>query len=150
MPLNLAPNLFYDALSGEFQPPTDPKGRIHTLARLAVGAGQRGEAVAQQASLYRYTPSWAVGSYAVAEWVSSNKLLGLSLEVGEPAVSTWADFQLVQAGHKLSQPELLMSDSTGVEALNPLELGPGLNDLRAQAAGVAQAFYDRLHDSSRS
>jgi hypothetical protein len=62
--------LFYEALSGEFQPPGDPLKRTHTLGRLSIAAYQRGEATDMPTGLmlpnfihgpeaYRYTPSWA-------------------------------------------------------------------------------------------
>ncbi len=65
--------LFYDALSGEFVPPSDKLGRSHTLARLAVAASQKGEynlrslrsehapssLKIQETEFYTYSPSWA-------------------------------------------------------------------------------------------
>ena len=55
--------LFYDALSGEFTPFTDPEKR-HTLGRLLVGTYLRGEIEVLNEDdapyeKYIYTPSWA-------------------------------------------------------------------------------------------
>ena len=52
--------LFYDALSGEFTPATDP--RQHTLGRLAVATIKKGSYSLQDSGsypAYSYTPSWA-------------------------------------------------------------------------------------------
>lgn len=59
--------LFYDALSGEFLPPTDQEHRIHTLGRLAVATFEKGANQYTHRATYAYKPNWALGSIATAE-----------------------------------------------------------------------------------
>ena len=54
--------LVYDAMSGEFAPPTDPEKRLHTLGRLALATVTKGKYTLDRESfdpLFTYRPSWA-------------------------------------------------------------------------------------------
>jgi hypothetical protein len=83
--------LFYDALSGEFQPQCDTVPRSHTLGRLAVATFNKGRRLGPirddyigNASEIKYSPSWAprTTSKVIVQGASprSDKLTGLHLE----------------------------------------------------------------------
>ncbi len=59
--LSLNHGYFYDALSGKFKPPSDPKGRKHTLARLLNATMERGEVTNPNSHREKrvIVPSWA-------------------------------------------------------------------------------------------
>ena len=62
--------LFYDALSGEFLPPSDPLQRAHTLGRLSYAAcskGTRSPDARPWISKFLYTPSWAEHVRVIAD-----------------------------------------------------------------------------------
>lgn len=72
---------FYDALSGRFQPPSDPEARTHTLARLMNAALEKGTVTHPNSHNERHTyrPFWAPISAVVqvSHWdIHSLTLIG--------------------------------------------------------------------------
>lgn len=78
---------FYDALSGEFTPPTDPLGRKHTLGRLMLGTFEKGavENPNSHREMRIYTPSWAPISSVVG--ISHWDIRSLTLEAEDRTIS---------------------------------------------------------------
>lgn len=137
----LAPPLFLDVLSGEFQPPSDPEGRAHRLSRLAYRAYEAGtERPYKYGNRYSYTPSWAqdVESTVTCEYhfddnLSVLRALSLRTATGqELAIHTFVangmNFLNVNHGHESSR----------------LELGSDLVQAQASVTELAQAFFDTV------
>jgi hypothetical protein len=131
--------LFYDALSGEFYPATDPKHRAHTLGRLCVATFQKGERTNAEPDKYRYAPSWATGTMAVAGAERNGRAANLRLENFEQ--QSWAVFEALTSPALFNGPLIRITDSTGFHLTQQLRLGPELNEIRAIAADTAQEFY---------
>jgi hypothetical protein len=141
--------LFYDVLSGFFQPPTDLQGRQHTLARLALATFQKGDRQPSSHDKFKYQPSWAIGSVTIAEALRTGELQNLMISQEIPGSgSNWASIS--QWGSRaLSGPQVHVMDSTGFEVVQPLQMG-NLNQVRQQTTEVAQGFYDRLQTTLKS
>lgn len=134
--------LFYDALSGEFQPPTDPQRRSHTLARLAVATFTKGEEIesdAEQVTLL-YKPSWAPIESTVACPIDletgRTTLTLLSLEMPEREVN------FIDASMGKLPRGLVLSTGHGAEIWLGVELGTELDGTRMLATRAAQVFFN--------
>jgi hypothetical protein len=137
--IDTAALLFYDALSGEFHPATDPQHRAHTLGRLCVATFQNGERTETEPDKYRYPPSWAAGTMAVARASRNGQPASLRLET--PEQQSWAVFEALTSPAVFNGPLIRITDSTGFHLTQQLRLGPELNEIRAIAADTAQEFY---------
>lgn len=144
--------LFYDVLSGEFNPPTDPAKRAHTLGRLALATFSKGEwtppAIGGSRAKFTYEPSWApqalveVTASRLPKTQDTPEIVSLSLLAPEqPDNDTF--FYTVGGpdnGTHVAISRLQRMEST----ILPLELGPGLAQGRELATQVAQEFFDSL------
>lgn len=134
--------LFYDVLSGEFTPPSDPEHSQHTLARLAVATSEKGRG---PDDCRDYVPSWAQDTYTLLETdIIGDHVLSIgSSALDKSNFHQFADFTSDPARGPRDRHELVITDNTGLEVVHPLELGPRLNELRAEIAKIAQKFYDQ-------
>ncbi len=144
------PPLFYDILSGEFSPPNDPQHMTHTLGRLSVRAYDAGERVEPPETglvlprfiarprSYQYTPTWA-GTVRVTT-VTDDFAWGPLLKgiVLENQVNTLAFFNDRDA----ERCQGLRIQTAGDISFTRLELGPGLNAIKATVSDIAQNFFD--------
>ena len=146
--------LFYDALSGEFVPPSDPNGHAHTLGRLAYASVLKGEISRNEVvpgigrrvvDTYTYVPSWSgVISRAIREQSSMGFIAGLELRPnveGEVEKLGVYDIQL-NDGHRGIQ--LVGTDERTI----PLELGESIGQSRSAVTEAAQSFFDYVHEVS--
>lgn len=150
--------LFYDALGGEFYPPSDKLGRGHTLGRLMVATYTKGahqkvqhpsgvsmprEIANRWADMFTYTPSWADAEVTT---------LRETLKVGRPAFfvslqltsranglnvavyDTEHETDIAQRGIRLVTPQ----ETTFI----PLALGDELDDARSAVTNAAKIFFD--------
>lgn len=136
--------LFYDALSAEFAPPTDPSKRLHTLARLAVATCDKGQGPDDYRS---YTPSWARNSYSIVEQPVDRGPFDTQVTIGE-SYGRWP--REIRFTHHRTNPtesarrdELVITERN-LEIVHPLELGNILRATRTDVADIAQDFYNNL------
>lgn len=138
--------IFYDALSEPFTPPTDPLGRAHTLARLAVGACDKGETFELTGEMIYY-PGWANQSYCVVDQPPNSKPFNTQIRIAE-AYGRWPSELMFT--HYTSNPTFLprrkglVISGRNLEEIHELELGPQLNAARLAVRAYAQEFYNRL------
>ena len=137
--------LFYDALSGEFTPPSDPLHRQHTLARLAVAAVEKGRGPDDARD---YVPSWALGTYAIVERSDdeetnfSQTSLTIAGSSGRwPQIYRFEDYRLNPTNGPRDVHKLVISDAHGGEIIHPLILGPRLEKIKHEIAVIAEGFY---------
>lgn len=156
--------LFMDALSGGFEPLSDPQGRTHTLGRLAYASFTKGDVVMDgyddEHFGVTYEPSWAPGVEAT---VICKQFSAVTYPIG--AANT------VQQSAQLES--LRLKDAAGAEALDlhnattlsphticrdglviirnfrevsqtPLLLGDDLNMAQRLATEQAQDFFDKV------
>jgi hypothetical protein len=141
--------LFYDAISGEFTPPTDPLHGQHTLGRLAIASFIKGSRVTNTpgSEEYHYVPSWAEN---VDTWVDvlqdtpsfARHLTVLSLrnQQDESQILTIADTRYTRSSVDRG---ITITDTEGMQFL-PLSLGEELAAARQLIAEKAQNFFDYL------
>ena len=142
--------LFYDVLSGEFIPPTDPQLRVHTLARLAAVACEKGED-GELDGMRVYYPSWANQSFIEVDQADGEGPYDTSLYISD-AYGRWPrDLRITHTRlNRAMGPE---RDCTVIrgrkidEIVRPLTLGPELQDTRRIIAEVAQDYYDGLRQN---
>jgi hypothetical protein len=142
--------LFYDALSGEFSPPTDPLNRKHTLGRLAVATFIKGGSVSenyvvngfQATPVIQYKPSWA-------EKVSST----ISLEVDKNTMVhslTQLDLRTSDRGltvidmRRGNKPRGIVLISNEGDQILPLDLDENLDAARLAVSEEAQKIFDSV------
>ncbi len=134
--------LFYDALSGEFTPPTDDKQRQHTLGRLAYASYSKGELTVEDTSppylRSLYIPSWAGHVTVRADFDFDEKgfqpttLTGILLQdKAKRSLCVAEDGSIIYIG----------TVDNGDTRL-PLELGEELQTARAAVTQAAQEFFD--------
>lgn len=130
---------FYDALSGSFLPPSDPKGRTHTLARLMNATIEKGEVIYPNThkELRLYRPSWAPISSLVH--ISHWDIHSMTLQ------TTGRGISFEHTLNDASARTIKVTDSAFY--VNPLleqELGPenDYNDLQDRVSKLAQRFFD--------
>jgi len=138
--------LIYDALSGEFRPPSDPMKRTHTLGRLAFASAEKGdevfdiepEAIDRGIRAYRYIPSWAqdLGSTVLLDESGRYPILSsLRMLANHP---DWLEVV------DLANPNITKIELKPSKITLPLSLGDDLIIAREIVAGAAQAFFDRV------
>lgn len=149
----MAAPLFYDALSGEFAPRSDPLKRKHTLGRLAVAAVQKGEVQEQDDSMcmFQYEPSWAAGVVAVATCSTGIMTYSGSDEIAVPRLTA---ISLVNSSintelsvyedqrYPEGRMELVIVENETPFVGMSLELGPDIASTRKTIAARAQYFFD--------
>ncbi len=138
--------LFYDALSGEFVPDSDPERRKHTLGRLSMAAVQKGEAtqVDRWRRDFEYKPSWAPGvlATAVCSHMPKDKLLSSETEILSLIGVDLADrvngssLTVIEEENGLS-----VIENEITFGLMPLELGPEIARARCIVAARAFSFF---------
>lgn len=145
--LSIVKPLFYDVLSGEFVPATDPTKRKHTLGRLAFAAVQKGEAlqVEDHRRDFEYEPSWAPGILVTAacSHVADGELgnredLVLSL-VGIDLVNKLDNSSLTVME---DEKEFFIIENEMRFPSKPLELGPNIARTRRIITLRAHAFFE--------
>ncbi len=144
--------LFYDALSGEFQPPTDELGRSHTLARLAVATLTKGEQLEGpehfnvRIAEFVYTPSWASETVVEATCYldAHRKMAKLSTlhlfapEADDLSVISYSLFQLPRLN--LIRGRTINDNTTRL----PIDLGDNLTRTKQIVTAAAQEFFGQL------
>jgi hypothetical protein len=136
--------LFYDALSGEFTPPSDPEARAHTLGRLAYAAFSKGTEYEGRSvpgrMLYAYEPSWAPGVKAtVSVDRPASRLNHLLLENNANRASLYVQ----SLADRFGGPTLYLASNTlRVETTFPLSLGNDLRIAHMRVTSAAQAFFE--------
>jgi len=144
--------LFYDALSGEFQPPSDEEGWLHTLGRLAYASVLKGEKDwgSSREYIFRYNPSWAASVIVTAKCYRGfdESLITLSslLLDGPKPHSLTVGSTLVIPRLEEEPPEFKLSVANdGVNAETyVLELGEKLNNAKVAVTEAAQEFFNVL------
>ena len=148
--------LFYDALSGEFLPPSDNIGRAHTLGRLTVAACSKGLRAPGQflsgshipknlghrpVNTYTYQPPWANVEVVVAkQTIGVGFVEGLqvhSLDTGE----TFAVYDTIDPSASTQRGIRIVDDSV---RFMQIELGAMLDDARSAVVQTAQQFFDSI------
>ncbi|HSX33682.1 MAG TPA: hypothetical protein VLF91_05095 [Candidatus Saccharimonadales bacterium] len=153
--VNIHP-LTYDALSGEFAPPSDPQARAHTLGRLLYAAFHKGWStdppwtnapVARGERAYVYEPSWAPGVMATALCVDLDRgsriwLHGLHLQCGHDTLAVFDDTAFAPSSGRTA-PKIQWETDNGDGHEYDLELGEsGLIVAQDSIAVQAQRFFD--------
>lgn len=135
---------FYDALSGEFYPPSDKLRRAHTLARLAVGVCEKGE---EYKGGLLYYPTWAETSYA-AVWQPENRLPSDTQVIIGEAYGRWpleVGFSHVKTNPAMGPDKDILHITFRNEEENyELEIGEKLLLARQRVTDLSQHFYDTL------
>lgn len=137
--------LFYDALSGEFRPPSDPQKQVQTLGRLGYTAFNEGELELINHSVepqldFRYTPSWAPNTVTTLH----------CSQVGEGGLLVAHTVSLTNTDSKKSlhimdtRPGWMEIGHGDDEKALPLELGESLAAARLAVAEAAQMFFDEI------
>lgn len=140
----LAPPLFVDVLSGEFQPPSDPEGRSHQLSRLAYRTYEAGIQSPHTKYGYsvEYTPSWAqdvVSKVGCDYYFDDNFSVLRSL-----SLRTAAGQELALHTHPVNGKNILHINHNGGRDSLTLELGASLVKAQAEVTELAQAFFDTV------
>lgn len=137
--------LFYDLLSGEFQPMSDPEGRKHTLARLAVATAIKGafyeKDLAGIGDVFIYTPTWAPDVEAVVFGPKNqDKITSFSLfSSGDQALHFEDhDDQAIIECTLLNRPEVV-----------ELKLSADFFVARTMVANLAEVFFNNAHTASQ-
>jgi len=148
--------LYYDLLSGEFSPISDPSGSQHSMGRLAIATYRKGlETGRDNKYAHReYTPSWA-------PHISTRIMLDLRDEYEEIGGVSLAVIDNEKRGYNLIDFDLdLLDIEAGIvpqlvirhtdrdvdkEERYPLELGPNLNDVKDRVAQYANHIFLRAH-----
>ena len=139
--------LFYDALSAEFRPPTDPQRGIHTLARLATAACENGTYDSVE-DAYTYSPSWAEHSYVMVSQPDDERPFRTQLVLSD-LYGRWprqVRFTNTASNAAMGprRNNLVIVDSDRTERVLPLELSQALREARSSVANAAQNYYDGL------
>lgn len=145
-------HLFYDALSSEFKPPSDPEERLHTLGRLAYATARKGNEDVGGFNLYkrsfRYVPSWAASCEVTAKYTRKFNETLLTLEDLELAGSENNSLRIeaLPVGDNPDDPEFrfTITDVACNSETYDLELGCKLTVARTALAGVAQEFFNTI------
>lgn len=152
--------LFYEALSGEFLPPSDLEKRAHTLGRLAYAAFLKGKQILPhapagraQTAYFRYKPSWAPTVEAELDCeLYGNLYVARSFDITnrEKPLQEWPDsVMIVDSLDQIDSPSLFLQDlinDDGGEAWMS-DLAPkskSLDNFRTIVAESAQNFFNHL------
>lgn len=139
---------FYDALSGEFHPPTDTERRAHTLGRLLLATYEKGDVVDPHShrEMRTYQPSWAPihSTVHISHWDIHS--LTLVDEVGERVMQfehTLEGKRDVTTNKDYRTIRIHDSDFPGKPVFEQ-RLGHGLdyNSVRNVVTRSAQDFFD--------
>jgi hypothetical protein len=143
--------LFYDALSGEFEPLSDPMGRKHTLGRLAFASCVKGEItdthdLSDFTLLDRtYSPSWAPAIKAtVSGDIGRDRLDETTFTLRELSIST----DQTAHNHLSIRENQHRGEVFGVEINDShfsVDLGESLLSVRSLIADEAQKFFDDIN-----
>jgi hypothetical protein len=139
--------LFYDALSGEFQPPHDPE-HAHTLGRLAFGAFSKGVRFLNRdlgtpyIAEYTYAPVWAPTVIAKIDCETAPRSTQTLLLQGIHLRDA-ANRRLSIENYMMGSDHLLQIGTRHVNESFPLVLGAPLNTARDTIARSAQEFFDQ-------
>ena len=137
--------LFYDALSGEFHPPSDELRRAHTLGRLAYAGVSKGDVDliddgGDPYLQYRYRPSWAPHVLTIAncdmdEEEAPTRLTSIELRdsVGR---------SVLMADENMYGPQNIHVGTLETDIRLPLSLGDELAQARLLVARTTQVFFD--------
>ncbi len=138
---------FYDALSGEFQPPTDPD-KMHTLGRLARATYRKGDENKDAVRtfpgrVFYYEPKWAAGVTVTTgcefiEGTESLRMSLLSLVCGEEGIT------FMNATSEEEEPGLVILEEDGGAKEYSLELGLLLVEAKLAVTGLAQKFFESV------
>lgn len=132
--------LFYDALSGDFHPPTDPDGKAHTLARLSVATVAKGDHEKDgEEDFYYYRPSWAydIGASVVCNQIGAGNFRLSAVLVGHHVED---EFSLALFDTKGGLGSIVNAENQNY----PLGLGDELNNARAFVTASAQQLFDSI------
>lgn len=129
---------FYDALSGEFLPPSDPQGRAHTLARLMTATFLKGEASNPHSYEERrtYTPVWAPIS-SIVRVCHDDDIRSLTLHGGQNELRV----EHAPDG-KGSRNVQVFTEGVEAPAFEAPLTGSGYKNIQASVAELAQRFFD--------
>jgi hypothetical protein len=136
--------LFYDALSGEFQPPSDELQRSHTLGRLAYEAYSIGLRIDRHADMktFAYQPAWEPSVRASAVHDTYQDLLILR-QLQLTHNQNWLTISSSFDGGSL---EMARGDrgeaNSEVRSSLTLELGEELDKTRNAVTQAAQDFFN--------
>lgn len=143
--------LFSQALSGEFTAQSDPEGRKHTLANLAVATFLKGKAdhLTDTEGMFEYSPSWAPDTTSVVR-------IGLDVPQTQldifatrlPASSKDYGFTVSEqrlATNAFGQHTYLVINDQGTDTETPyeLKLGSELAVAKEHLVELALRFYNR-------
>lgn len=142
---------FYDVLSGEFLPQTDPARKRHTLGRLAVATYRRGERIQLVSDLTTpgtvtmlYDPSWATHTQVVTNWETVNRRWLRSrgdLELRSVQISdTFGNLFAVR--YFPDSETVSFQGADPVVQSRPANIGEDLDATRTELTTAAQAFFD--------
>ncbi len=148
-------NLFYEALRGEFMPPTDQMQRQHTLAHLAMSTLEKGRNVSPHSPRHvapeeislQLTPSWADESAAIVNLNRVGALTSLELVTLGPtghllgAHDPFARFSWYIDG---KTPVMEINTHEGNVLISGITSGLGVTVLQEVATETALGFYNQL------
>lgn len=142
----VVPPLFYDALSGGFRPPTDPKAQEHTAARLAFAAATKGEPlqlVDPNFTAYEYNPSWAKEVTATAGCENNYFITGIRTLVSLTLSGEHAGPLSLRTDDDTDGTGLIIRQS-GSEQYLPTTLGTDLAYARERVTQAMQEYFNGL------
>jgi hypothetical protein len=130
---------FYDALSGLFWPPSDPKGREHTLGRLMTATFARGQVTMPHSDIERraYTPSWAPICSAVRV-CHDDDIRTLTLDGSTNRLEIVHGYA---SNHRTIE---VFTEDLGSPTFRMPLLGSSSSEIQTTVAELAQAFFDTL------
>jgi hypothetical protein len=140
----LIPPLFYDVLSGELRPPSDPNNAVHRLGRLAYRTYEVGQAQPRnqrdRCDRYTYSPSWAQDVEATAK---AEYLFGPNLHVMSGLVIKASSGEEL-AVHCFDANKLLFVNVNHESGATNLHLGANLESVRDEVTRLAQNLFDAV------
>lgn len=135
--------LFYDALSGEFTPPSDEQHRKHTLGRLAYACYTKGEHVINSESTPSYLDSFYIPSWAGHITVKAD----FDLDEEDPQTTALYGVLLRDRSERTlyvanQDSGVYIGTVEGGDLEFPLELGESLQQARVAVTSATQEFFD--------
>lgn len=128
---------FYDALSGEFLPPSDPYGQTHTLGRLMLATFKNGQ-ISNPRSFQetrQYRPSWALIS-SVVSVSHDDDIRSLTL------IGYQNDLRIVHSHDQDTRGIQVFTEDTAIPAFRSPLPGKSYKDTQNAVSGLAQEFFN--------
>ncbi len=143
--------LFYEALTGEFKPPSDPEKRVHTLGKITIATFTKGTLIRG------FSDEWHVGYEYNLSWAPKVHSRVICLEDMDHLKTNLSQLVLNTESEELTFQDALNnseSESSGIVIVSsgkrivelPLWLGPELEIAKEAITNSAQSFFNRQRD----